>query len=95
MVCLSIRFSRGRLIIEAGEIQRAKQYCALNNKFQRLGFESRSGLNFSGLSLPRYYLSNVHNCEGVYLGVKTCDTFFFVSLARAGVWLLFNALSAR
>ena len=28
----------------------------------------------------------------VYLGVQTCDIFFFVFLARAGVWVLFNGL---
>ena len=31
---------------------------------------------------------------GVDLGEKTFDIFFFVFLARAGVWLLFNGLLA-
>ena len=31
---------------------------------------------------------------GVYLGVRTREFFFFVSLARAGVGLLFNDLLA-
>ena len=30
----------------------------------------------------------------VYLGARTCDIFFYVLLARAGVWLLFNGLLA-
>ena len=29
-----------------------------------------------------------------HLGVRTCDIFFFVSLALAGAWLLFNGLLA-
>ena len=30
----------------------------------------------------------------VYLSIRTCDIFLFVSLARAEIWLLFNGLLA-
>ena len=36
----------------------------------------------------------IGKCGRVYLGVKLLLTFFFVSLARAGVWLLFIGLLA-